>query len=285
MKEMKLFGHNEITGKKFFNESVDARAGKLLVTSVFTTLQGEGPYAGVPATFVRLAKCNLACVFCDTYFDAGDWLTPRELVERAIISRAGNDAVQLLVITGGEPALQATVLVEFVSIAQGVRAYERVQVETNGLLPWPGFESLRMMRVVSPKCREESGRPVAYLRPNGEVLEAADCLKFVLSGDTTSPYCEVPEWARQWRARYPAREIYVSPMAEYVATPQRTREMYETRREASLDARTSAEVVSFWEPGLLDMVMCRRNYEYAAQYALAHGLRLNLQMHLFASLP
>lgn len=67
-----MFGMNEIVGKKYFK---DAPKDSLLVTSRFYTLQGEGPFRGHPAYFVRLAKCNLACSFCDTYFDSGEWQT------------------------------------------------------------------------------------------------------------------------------------------------------------------------------------------------------------------
>ena len=67
-----MFGTNEIIGKKYFK---DAPADSLFVTSMFFTLQGEGPYAGLPALFIRLAKCNLDCSFCDTFFDDGDWMT------------------------------------------------------------------------------------------------------------------------------------------------------------------------------------------------------------------
>jgi 7-carboxy-7-deazaguanine synthase len=48
-----MFGINEIVGKQFFK---DAKEGELLVTSRFFTLQGEGPYRGHPAYFIRLAK-------------------------------------------------------------------------------------------------------------------------------------------------------------------------------------------------------------------------------------
>jgi len=41
----------------------------LLVKNIFKTLQGEGPHAGVPAVFIRLGGCNLACSFCDTEFE------------------------------------------------------------------------------------------------------------------------------------------------------------------------------------------------------------------------
>lgn len=71
-----MFGTNEIIGKKYFK---DAPADSLFVTSMFFTLQGEGPYAGMPALFIRLAKCNLDCSFCDTFFDDGDWMTYDQL--------------------------------------------------------------------------------------------------------------------------------------------------------------------------------------------------------------
>lgn len=56
-----MFGQNEIVGKKFFKS---AAKDTLMVTSMFFTLQGEGPFSGMPALFIRLAKCNLNCHFC-----------------------------------------------------------------------------------------------------------------------------------------------------------------------------------------------------------------------------
>lgn len=57
-----MFGTNTITGKKFFD---NAPKDSLHVTSLFgVTIQGEGPFSGHPAIFIRLAKCNLNCTFC-----------------------------------------------------------------------------------------------------------------------------------------------------------------------------------------------------------------------------
>lgn len=102
----------------------------LQVHSVFRTIQGEGPFAGVPAIFVRLAGCNLQCPSCDTDYTSNRVEhTVSELLER-INSLA--DGVKLVVITGGEPFRQ--------DITRFIRRLARdyfVQVETNGSLPAP----------------------------------------------------------------------------------------------------------------------------------------------------
>ena len=54
----------------------------LEVQHIFPTLQGEGPYAGVPAVFIRLGGCNLACTFCDTEFESFKVMGVREIVEK-----------------------------------------------------------------------------------------------------------------------------------------------------------------------------------------------------------
>lgn len=57
-----MFGTNAIVGKRHFK---DAPKDSLYVTSLFgVTIQGEGPFCGAPAIFIRLAKCNLNCTFC-----------------------------------------------------------------------------------------------------------------------------------------------------------------------------------------------------------------------------
>ena len=47
----------------------------LKVNEIFNSFQGEGVYAGTPATFLRLSGCNLNCSFCDTDFKNYDELT------------------------------------------------------------------------------------------------------------------------------------------------------------------------------------------------------------------
>ena len=61
-----MFGQNKPTSKHYFSDLPENSLG---IVSRFYTLQGEGPYSGMPALFIRLSKCNLTCGFCDTYFN------------------------------------------------------------------------------------------------------------------------------------------------------------------------------------------------------------------------
>ena len=58
-------------------------ADVLEVHSIFYTLQGEGPFCGSPAIFIRLAGCNLQCPGCDTdYTSKREHLSPETIVKR-----------------------------------------------------------------------------------------------------------------------------------------------------------------------------------------------------------
>jgi organic radical activating enzyme len=78
-----------------------------LVKEMFgPTLQGEGAHAGRPCVFLRFAGCNLACVWCDTDFRPEG---AARLEAGAIAARLLELDVhrsRLVVVTGGEPAMQ-----------------------------------------------------------------------------------------------------------------------------------------------------------------------------------
>jgi 7-carboxy-7-deazaguanine synthase len=291
-----LFGTNEIVGKKYFK---DAPADSLFVTSMFFTLQGEGPYAGMPALFIRLAKCNLDCSFCDTFFDDGDWMTYDELEAKmsqtileywnqrdpfaqapAWVTRDGSTFPNIvLVMTGGEPLIQENIS-EF--MRRQLPVFKEVQVESNGIPDTVVPAGVTL--VCSPKCVEKNGVAIKYYAPSKTILDRADCLKFVMSADPTSPYSSVPNWALAWRDRT-GKQIYCSPMNVYNSFPQRIKLLRAEKGQITMEERSTVdEVISFWEPGLLDLVANQRNHEYTGQYCVENGLRLNLQQHLYASL-
>lgn len=101
--------------------------------SIFFTIQGEGPYTGHRAVFIRLAGCNLQCPGCDTEYTQGR----RQVETTEIVSHVNAlqlnslGALPLIVITGGEPFRQPIGRLVDLLVTNGYR----VQVESNGVLP------------------------------------------------------------------------------------------------------------------------------------------------------
>lgn len=128
---------------------------KLDVHSIWYTIQGEGPFAGIPATFVRLAGCNLQCPGCDTDYTSKRQLLTIPEIESLIIKSipiTSKKATHLVVLTGGEPFRQP------ISYLLSARVLEnhpiQYQVETNGTLVDDAYcadHSFGAVIVVSPK--------------------------------------------------------------------------------------------------------------------------------------
>lgn len=79
------------------------------INEIFYSLQGEGYHTGMPAVFVRFSGCNLRCSFCDTDFSTFTEMSGEEIVEAVkgiSNSPLKGEGKPLIVLTGGEPALQ-----------------------------------------------------------------------------------------------------------------------------------------------------------------------------------
>ena len=137
---------------------------------IFASVQGEGPSAGMPCTFLRLSRCNLACVWCDTAYTwhfAGDERPHRDgvefdrkanqltLDEEEVAARVAALGQKRLVITGGEPLLQAPALARLLELLPDVT----VEIETNGTTKASPALDIRIDQFnVSPKLAH-SGNP------------------------------------------------------------------------------------------------------------------------------
>lgn len=172
----------------------------LQIVEIFPTLQGEGPFVGHPAVFVRLGGCNLACDFCDTEFETFQPVSLPELLSRidATAMEAGTRVRDLVVITGGEPLRQNIAPLCAALLDMGFR----VQIETNGTIFRPLPEAVNI--VCSPKVSDGTYHP---LRP--DLLARADALKFIIAVDDAA-YADVAELG-QSQYRIP---VYVQPMDE-----------------------------------------------------------------------
>ena len=137
---------------------------------IFASVQGEGPSMGMPVAFMRLSRCNLACVWCDTAYTwhfQGDERPHRggveydrkanqlSLPEDEVAARITALGQSRLVITGGEPLLQAPALARLLELLPDVS----VEIETNGTTKAPAPLDIRIAQFnVSPKLAH-SGNP------------------------------------------------------------------------------------------------------------------------------
>lgn len=99
------------------------------VNEIFHSLQGEGYNTGTASVFIRLSGCNLHCAFCDTQHNEGKMMSAPEIIEEVM---RYPDA-PLIVLTGGEPTLQA----DDALIQALHNTGKRIAIETNGTRPVP----------------------------------------------------------------------------------------------------------------------------------------------------
>ena len=137
---------------------------------IFASVQGEGPSMGMPVSFMRLSRCNLACVWCDTAYTwrfEGDNRPHRDgqtydrkanqvtLGEEEVAARILALGQNRLVVTGGEPLLQAPALAKLLDLLPDIG----VEIETNGTTKAPPRLDIRIDQFnVSPKLAH-SGNP------------------------------------------------------------------------------------------------------------------------------
>jgi 7-carboxy-7-deazaguanine synthase len=183
--------------------------GVLKVVKVWPTIQGEGPFAGRPAVFVRLAGCNLKCPECDTDYTS-NWLkmSPTDVITSVYNAREKlHGRSNLVVITGGEPFRQNFIPLMTSLLGNGFE----VQIETNGtLFPDVAFDewfSRRVHVVCSPKTPQI----------NLDLRSFVSSLKYVLSAGEVDPNDGLPTRVLGMHAP-PARpwptfkgEVYVQP--------------------------------------------------------------------------
>jgi organic radical activating enzyme len=109
------------------------KIAQLPVMEQFHTIQGEGFHTGKSAYFIRLAGCDVGCVWCDVKesWDASKYpsISTDDLVNKAL--KSGSETV---VITGGEPAIYDLADLTAELKSKGLRAH----LETSGAYPITG---------------------------------------------------------------------------------------------------------------------------------------------------
>ncbi len=164
----------------------------LRINEIYTSIQGESTFAGLPCVFVRTTGCDLRCTYCDTEhaFYEGQRMTLD-----FILARVAAEAVPLVEVTGGEPLLQHNCpeLLRRLCDAGYI-----VLLETSGAHDISRVDA-RVHRIVDIKC-PSSGEARRFYQPNITHLTRRDEVKFVIGSR------EDYEYARQYVLDYRLHE-------------------------------------------------------------------------------
>jgi len=233
-----MFGQNPI-------RSAETDPKRLAIQSTFYTIQGEGPYSGMPALFIRLAGCNLACHFCDTEFETmAEIYKDTDALVNTLIATLTKTQRKFVVLTGGEPMRQNLLGLVTRLFESGT---ELIQIETAGTLWQPeltGFVSTgSVVLVCSPKT--PSVHPL--------IGQLTRHWKYIVAAGETSEADGLPNRGTQmatkdkvqtiFRANPRHNTIWVSPRDDY------------------------------------DPVKNQANQDHARDVCLKFGYRLSLQIH------
>jgi 7-carboxy-7-deazaguanine synthase len=215
----------------------------LNIISVWRTIQGEGPLAGEPAIFIRLAGCNLRCHFCDTEFTEGAQRKEIASIVEEVKFLAG-ESIVLVVLTGGEPLAQP-----IVPLVDQLLGEFHVQIETAGTVWQKGLE--RHMGSVTLVCSPKT----EHVHPM--VTEHCENWKYIIragevdhEGLPNASTQDRGKAARLYRPSPPTtgiRQIWLQPCDEHEDDPARP--------------------------------LLKQNIGECVDQALRHGHRISFQLH------
>lgn len=170
------------------------RGEELPLMESFYSIQGEGYHQGRPAWFIRLAGCDVGCVWCDV---KASWDTKSYPVVNVakIVKPVLQSPANFVIITGGEPLLYDLNLLTGMLRNQG----KAVHLETSG--------SHRLSGTWDWICLS----PKKFKKPYPDIYNKADELKVVIYHKTDLPWANTlaglthagcrlylqPEWSKR----------------------------------------------------------------------------------------
>jgi 7-carboxy-7-deazaguanine synthase len=145
------------------------------ITEIYSSVQGETQYAGLPCTLVRTTGCDLRCTYCDSAFA---FHGGRDMTLDEIVAEVGRLGAPLVLLTGGEPMLQKDMPALAARLLEG---RYRVMIETSGSQPLDALppEVVRIVDVKTPGSGESHRMRWELL----EGLRPRDAVKFVLTNE------------------------------------------------------------------------------------------------------
>jgi 7-carboxy-7-deazaguanine synthase len=188
----------------------------LPVMEHFYTIQGEGFHQGKAAYFIRLAGCDVGCVWCDVKesWEAGKHnILSTDYLQNEVRKFSSS----IVVITGGEPLIH-----DLTKLTKSLHeSGKKNHIETSGAYPLSGEWD---WICVSPK---------KFKAPLDEVVKKANELKVIIFNKTDFKWAEKyqktvlkdcqlflqPEWSRE-KEMLPAIIDYVKTHPEWMISLQ-----------------------------------------------------------------
>ncbi len=226
----------------------------LPVHEQFVSLQGEGRLVGTPSTFIRVAGCNLRCLWCDSPHTS--WDPQSEATSLDDLVEICAEGPRHVVLTGGEPLLFPSMA----SLSHRLRDRgHHVTVETAGTV-W--LEDLVCdLASISPKLAH------------------------------STPVARDPAWTarhedRRWNPQVVSRLMNTQPwQLKFVVRGQLEPDLREDLQEIDrMVAALGVDAVNFDHvllmPECTDPARLSRDYETLVPVCRARGYRLGERLHI-----
>ncbi|MHB1921631.1 MAG: 7-carboxy-7-deazaguanine synthase QueE [Chitinophagaceae bacterium] len=165
----------------------------LPVMESFYTLQGEGFHQGKAAYFIRLAGCDVGCVWCDVKESWEKDQYPVLSIEE-IVFKASQHPSRIVVITGGEPLMHSLNDLTGALRKEGFQTH----LETSGAYPlsgewdWICLSPKKFKAPLPPVCQQANELKVV-------IFNAADFAWAEKYAHHTQSPCKLylqPEWSK-----------------------------------------------------------------------------------------
>jgi organic radical activating enzyme len=170
-------------------KSLHEQTLSLPVMEHFYTLQGEGFHQGKAAYFIRLAGCDVGCVWCDV---KDSWDVSKHPLKSIsfLIDHVKQTQARIVVITGGEPLMHDLTALTKALQESGLQTH----IETSGAYPLTGYWNWICL---SPK---------KFKSPLPEMVKKASELKVVIYHKSDF------DWAEKYEAQVnPDCKLYLQP--------------------------------------------------------------------------
>ncbi|MDG1428774.1 MAG: 7-carboxy-7-deazaguanine synthase QueE [Crocinitomicaceae bacterium] len=171
-------------------------AKELPIMEYFYTIQGEGYHSGRAAYFIRIAGCDVGCVWCDV---KESWELNDHPIQRIddIVTRVIDSGTDFCVITGGEPTMyDLTVLTDKLKAASIDIAIETSGCyQLHGHIDWYCFSPKKFKPPIEQAYRVANELKIIISHPSDFEWAESHAKKV---NSNTLLYLQ-PEWSKQER--------------------------------------------------------------------------------------